>query len=257
MSLRASISSHTRALQRPLPPMGTPKTVEATRELLRRLSAVHPRGARRPVSDPRLSALARRFQAACARNRWDDIGEADWNGAWEILWRAQPEEGPPLLSQSRFQLHYRHWLQDARTGQPFKQLIYAYLSEFDPAREGLDWAAKLLRKTILQQIYPDLEFWRENDFKYELFSPELGPRRIAQAILQGNAMPLTFLDGIGFHEDLSTGGLARAAHREIGERLAAAGTKAAASPEQAAALAAWGEEIAQRVGTNIASPIPE
>lgn len=230
-SLRAAIAAQSRLLQRPVAPLGRPATADAAQAIVRRVGAIAPPPL---LPGPERTALAERFHHAAQKNLWDGIGADDWDDVWQVLWGIEN----PLLAISRFETRYRRWLEASASSRPFKRLIHAYLSEFGPDRQGLEWAAKLLRKTILQQKFADLELWREYDFRCEIFSVELGPKRIAQTVLQAGtgADPLALLAEVGLGEPLLTRGLARAAYRHALERVSEKGK----APEPVlAAFVSW------------------
>ena len=207
-TLRAEIAAQTRILQRIPTPLGRPQTADATQVILRNVGKIVPPPLRSPEER---RSLAARFVAAAHKNAWDPLTEDDWEDVWQILWEGEE----PILAISRFQMRYRRRLEASTTSRPFKRLIHAYLHEFENGGEAAEWAGKLLRKIILQQKFPDLEFWREQDFKHEIFSIELGPKRLTQALLQAEpgTKPLAFLADCGLTGPLATRGLSRAAYR--------------------------------------------
>ena len=213
-TLRAEIAAQTRLLQRTPVPLGRPRTADVTQVILRSVGKIDV-PALRPAGER--NALAARFAHAAEKNAWDPLGEDDWEDVWQVLWEGEP----PTVAISRFQMRYRRRLEASASSRPFKRLIHTYLHEFETGPEGHDWAGKLLRKIILQQKFPDLEFWREQDFKYEIFSVELGPKRLAQAIFQGGneLPPLAFLAECGLTGSLAVQGLARAAYRWALDRV--------------------------------------
>ena len=237
-TLRAEIAAQTRFLQRTPTPLGRPRTADATQVILRSVGKIDAPPLRSPEER---GALAARFARAAEKNAWDPLEEDDWEDVWQVLWEGEP----PTMAISRFQMRYRRRLEASASSRPFKRLIHAYLHEFEAGAEGHDWAGKLLRKIILQQKFPDLEFWREQDFKYEIFSVELGPKRLAQAIFQGGneLSPLAFLAECGLGGPLATHGLGRAAYRwaldRIGQALALPASQEEPAPKaKSAALPA-------------------
>ena len=228
MTVRASITAGLAAFRVHPTPLGPPETAEAARSFLQTVGQVRPKA---ELPEAEATVLFERFARAVATNKWTGIETPDWEASWQILWRG-PE---PLIIQFRFQSRYRRFLESSRTSRPFRRLIWVYLSEFDPAREGSDWTGRLLRKTILQQVYADLEFWREQDFAHEIFSAEKGAKKIAQNLLQSALPPLAFLERIGLGGPLVTRGLALAVHKAVKERLAGE----MPPEERRGAFAAW------------------
>ncbi|SDU02522.1 hypothetical protein SAMN05444156_1515 [Verrucomicrobium sp. GAS474] len=214
-TLRERIAFQTKNLQRQRFSLGTPRTVQAGTALLRDVGSIT---LPEPLPAADRAALAERFFAAAETNHWEEIGELDWSAVWQVLWYESPQ---PLLLHSRFQIRYRQRLERAKFSRDHRRLIPIYLADFDPSREGIEWIAKLLRKTLLQKTFTDLEFWRQQDFDHELFSVELAPKKIAQTILLSTKQSARdFLAEMGITGPLLTRGLGRAAYVKAIERLA-------------------------------------
>jgi len=232
-TLKERIANRKRELQRLRFPTPTIRTAQAASQLLRASGAITLPA---PLPAAERAALAEKFFAAAETNHWEEIGELDWGAVWQVLWYASPE---PLLLHSRFQIRYRQRLERAKFSREHRRLIPIYLADFDPAREGVEWIAKLLRKTVLLKTYTDLEFWRQADFDHELFSVELAPKKLAQAVLLSpTKQPAReFLAEMGMEGPLLTKGLARAAYLKAIERIAEKPTE---TPEaHLSAFAEW------------------
>jgi hypothetical protein len=174
MSTRHALQKLSTLLSQDYQAWPAPNLAKVTTRIAQRASFLRP-----PVQEVDYTKLHARFIQATETGQWEGFTANDWNDSTFILWTKMPS----LASLTKFQINYRRHLETSLTARPLKRLIYAYFVSFDPHREGMGWAGNLLRKIIVQQRYPLLDYWWVIDSTYELFAPTLGPLRIAKACL--------------------------------------------------------------------------
>lgn len=203
MSVRGAIHNLAAFLEASPVIWRTPELARVSQNMTQRAAQIRP-----PVEYVDYAALHNRFLRANEANDWTGLDLVDWNNVTYILWTREPQ----LAALSRFQSHYRRFLEASRTARPFKRLIYAYLEAYDPARDGIAWAGALIRKIVLQKRHFILDYWRKMDLELEIFSTTPGPIRLAQHCLDHPTSALALTHELGLNGALAHTGYAHWAY---------------------------------------------
>ena len=140
--------------------------------------------------------LRRMLAAAAESGDWTGISERNWRYASECLSFGEP----PLIANDHFiEAYLAH---AAATGSPaiVTGLIRYYLWHFEPARPGFRKIAAFLAN-LSAELHAR---WIELHRRFRLFTPDLAPGRLAEAVMAAEKPPRDYLSGIGLSGPLAS-----------------------------------------------------
>ena len=178
-----------------------------------------------------LDKLHARLRSFTDAANWRQLSFIELRHVPSCLWR----EDAILLKDRGFLKRYFDTLRTAKSRLATKELIWTYLSHFDPADQAIREVGTYLGVAV-EMLMPE---WSARHRTHSIFHPDSGPKAVALAALSTD-QPADFLPSIGLRGPLASSQFALACFVQAADATAKQLRKAP-SLELAKRLCAWAD----------------